>query len=453
MASISVEKRTGLKRLLFFVGDKRITIHMGPAYKVVDRSKGWQRSDKKVNTIFCGHIEAMIKAQAEQEPLPADTAAWLAKLDKVLLDKLAALGLTQERKKTPVALDAFIADYLSKRTDLKPRSINCLEQTQIKLSKFFGADRNMAAIRPAEIEDFRRYLEKEGLEESTISRSMGRAMQFFRRAVRDEIIMKNPFDRAELPHRCVRGNDAKFHFVSREETQKLIDACPNAQWRLLIALARYGGMRCPSEPLVLTWADILWDQRKVLIHSPKTERHAGHESRWIPLYDELEPYLQAAYDKAKPGEKWVITHYRAKYTGLGTPLKKIALEAGLTLWPLPWNAMRKSRECELIESGVPEHVVAKLIGHTQQVARTHYLLDVNSYIDNWRSKYPSQKPSQSESECVRLDSNASDDEKSENAAMSDSVRCGRDYGYPDKTYLENSRRFSSLAIASSFLLR
>jgi hypothetical protein len=40
-----------------------------------------------------------------------------------------------------------------------------------------------------------------------------------------------------------------------EERNKVLEACPNAEWRLIFALSRFGGLRCPSEHLVLTWAD------------------------------------------------------------------------------------------------------------------------------------------------------------------------------------------------------
>ena len=43
---------------------------------------------------------------------------------------------------------------------------------------------------------------------------------------------------------------------SRDEAEKVLKACPDAQWKLLFALSRYGGLRCPSEHLALTWGDI-----------------------------------------------------------------------------------------------------------------------------------------------------------------------------------------------------
>ena len=54
----------------------------------------------------------------------------------------------------------------------------------------------------------------------------------------------------------------------------MIAACPDAEWRLIVALARFGVGCCPSEHLALTWADVLWDLGKLRRGKPK-DRRAG----------------------------------------------------------------------------------------------------------------------------------------------------------------------------------
>ena len=51
-------------------------------------------------------------------------------------------------------------------------------------------------------------------------------------------------------------NENRKHFVSREVIGIVIDACPNADWRLLVALARFGGLRNSSETMALEWKDV-----------------------------------------------------------------------------------------------------------------------------------------------------------------------------------------------------
>ena len=59
--------------------------------------------------------------------------------------------------------------------------------------------------------------------------------------------------------------------------------------RLLVALSRYGGLRCPSECLRLRWLDIDSATERITITSPKTEHHNGKGTRVIPLFSELRP--------------------------------------------------------------------------------------------------------------------------------------------------------------------
>ena len=67
-------------------------------------------------------------------------------------------------------------------------------------------------------------------------------------------------------------------------------ACPNTDWRTIVALCRYGGLRCPSEVLTLKWADVDWEHGRFRVHSPKTEHHPGKEVREVPLFPELREF-------------------------------------------------------------------------------------------------------------------------------------------------------------------
>ncbi len=70
-------------------------------------------------------------------------------------------------------------------------------------------------------------------------------------------------------------------------------ACPDDQWRLIFALARYGGLRIPSEIQKLQWADIDWEKSRFTVYSPKTEHVDGKGTRQVPLFPELRPYLES----------------------------------------------------------------------------------------------------------------------------------------------------------------
>ena len=198
-------------------------------------------------------------------------------------------------------------------------------------------------------------------------------------------------------------------------------ACPDTEWKLIFALCRYGGVRCPSEVLTLKWADVNWEQSRVLIHSPKTEHHPGGESRLIPLFPELLPYLRETFEEAKPGNEFVITRYRRPNSNLRTQLERIIRKAGLKAWPRLFQNLRSSRETELCEQW-PEHVVCSWIGNSKVVARRHYLQlrdeDFARAAQNaTHEEHEARKPAQQPTAVNRTESQRTPHEGPENAGL------------------------------------
>ncbi|MCO6455094.1 MAG: tyrosine-type recombinase/integrase [Pirellulaceae bacterium] len=167
------------------------------------------------------------------------------------------------------------------------------------------------------------------------------------------------------------SNRNRDHFVSQDDAERVLQACPDVEWRLLFALSRFGGLRCPSEHLALTWDCIDWERNRMLVRSPKTEHHEGHAERWVPLFPELRPHLEAAFDAALPGATHVITRYRDANANLRTQLCRIVRRAGLSPWPKLFQNLRASRATELAAAH-PAHVAAAWLGHSQLIARKHY---------------------------------------------------------------------------------
>ena len=196
------------------------------------------------------------------------------------------------------------------------------------------------------------------------------AKQFFRAAVRKRMLAESPF--ADMKGIGVQSNAERFYFVSRADSQKVLDACPDAQWRLLFALSRFGGLRCPSEHLGLRWSDIDLANARMVVHSPKTEHHRGKASRVVPIFPELRPYLEDAEQLAAAGDEWVITRYRTITAAMGYQFRQIIARAGLTPWPKLFQNLRSTRQTELAEE-FPAHVVCAWIGNSEAVAREHYL--------------------------------------------------------------------------------
>ncbi len=353
MASISTECN-GRRVIQVIVADgKRKSIRLG---------KVSQRQAESVRV----KVEDLAAAAITGQSLRRETASWLAALDERLYEKLAAVGLAESRGRAELA--AFIDGYIASRADVKPGTRVVYERVRGYLTDYFGEDKPLQKITPGDADAWRLSLLAKGLSENTVRRSSGLAKQLFKVAVRRRILVENPF--VDLPA-VVQGNSKRFYFVSREETSKVLKACPDAEWRLTFALARYGGLRIPSEMVLLRWSDIDWAENRFTVTSPKTERHEGGHCRVVPIFPELRPYLLEAFEQAEEGAEFCITRYRSPAVNLRTQLLKIIKRAGLAPWPKLWQNLRSSRATELADQ-FPSHVCTAWLGHTEAVADKHY---------------------------------------------------------------------------------
>jgi integrase len=193
-------------------------------------------------------------------------------------------------------------------------------------------------------------------------------------------------------------NRDRLFFVTREMTARIMEACPNAEWRAIIALCRFGGLRCPSELLTLTWQDILWDRNRFQVSSPKLEHAKSMGKRWVPLFPELRPYLEALYDQAEAGTVYVINRTRNGGVNLRTQFKRIIHRAGLTPWERLFQNLRTSRETELAEE-YPLHIATEWIGNSVAVAAKHYLQVTEEHFE--KAAQATQNPTQYGAESSR----------------------------------------------------
>ncbi len=345
-----------------------------------------------------GHIEKIAAAGRSGTAIPLRTADWLAEIGADLAGKLAAIGLIPKRDAPKVdPLGPFLESYVAGRCDVKPRTTINLNRAVKALVKFFGSDKLLSEVTPGDADEFRLFLTgKEKLADNTARRILGRSKQFFRAAVRRRLIRENPF--GDMKGCTVKANPNRAYFVSRADAAKVLAACPDNQWRLLFALARFGGLRVPSEPLALTWDCVDWERNRLTIRSPKTAHFEGKESRVIPLFPELRTYLETAFEEAEPGTTFVVTRYRDTSANLRTHMHRIIRRAGLTPWPKTFQNLRATRETELAEE-FPIHVVTSWLGNSQPVAMKHYLQVTDEHFAR-AAEQAAQNPAQSTSEMV-----------------------------------------------------
>ncbi len=373
MASIS--RDPGGQRRILFVGpdSKRMTIRLGKV----------SRRDAEAVKF---RVEQLLAAKLTGNAVATDTARWVAELDAKLADKLARVGLIAQRDaKQATVLGKFLEDFAGRRIDVKPATKEVWSQVMRNLVEHFGAVRDIAQLTEGDAEDFKMYLVGQKLAPTTVSKRLQFARMFFKSAKKRKLITDNPF--AEVSAKAVMRQDRQ-RFITREEYERLMAVC-NPTWRVIVALSRYGGLRTPSETLSLRWQDVDWEAGRIVVQSPKTEHHVGKASRMIPLFGELRPILEEAFDLAPEGAVYVVdgNHREAANTPSGwrncnlrTQFERVVKRAGLTPWPRPFHAMRASRETELAKE-YPIHVVTTWLGNTPRIALKHYLQVTDADFD------------------------------------------------------------------------
>ncbi len=227
----------------------------------------------------------------------------------------------------------------------------------------FGADRPIRSISEKGAHDFAAYLNN-GYAKATAGRAIRTCKLFFSVATNQNIVHKSPFAKLkESQH----ANAERQRFIDCVTMTKLMETAPSIEWRVIIALSRFGGLHCPSEHLGLRWGDILWDHNKMWVTSPKTAHYDGGEGRWVPLFPELRAVLDEAFAESIEGAVFVIARNRAPEANWRTEMLRILKRAGLTSWPRLFHNLRGSRQTELVEhfSG---HIVCAWMGNSEVVA-------------------------------------------------------------------------------------
>src|SRR5262249_26297332 len=128
--------------------------------------------------------------QGANVALDLDTVSWLAGIGDDLHAKLAAVGLVQPRATAQLA--AFVQGYIDQRTDVQQRTPNNLKMAKDRLVAFFGPDKALQEIGPADADGWSLFL-KERYASATVSRTIKMARQFFKAAIRRKLVAENPF--------------------------------------------------------------------------------------------------------------------------------------------------------------------------------------------------------------------------------------------------------------------
>lgn len=365
MASLSKHSRKGvIDRFIQFKdeSEKWHTIHLGSV------------TLKTAQTVRT-HVDEIWNANTTRTTIPSVTAAWLGDIADVLYRKLVKHGLVKPRiGDDPVAIGPFIDRYIQKRTDLKPSTLVNLKQAKKKVVGFFTEHRDITTINKGDMQDWHRWL-LERLEPASVAGHFKRAKLFFEDAVSRGIIAVNPGKGIKAGS---QSNSARKRYVPADDVMQVIAVTPDAEWQLLFALARFAGLRIPSESAALRWVDINFATKKMKIHASKTERHEDKGVRLVPIVKQLMPYLRAAHQRRNASDRYVTPHLRRE--NLRRMGVKLVERSAVEPWPKLFHNLRASCQTDFARH-FPEYVVCDWIGNSEKIARKHYLMVTDEHFE------------------------------------------------------------------------
>jgi integrase len=349
MASLSHDGN-GCYRVLFVAPDgRRMTVRLGKARS--GEAEAWKR-----------RIERLQNAQRLGDGLDVELAKWVDGLDDRMHDRLSRVGLVRSRQDSTIG--AWWDRCITQRPDLKPASVEKLRQSKVKFLGFFDAGRSLRSVTRGEAQDWRRSLVPQNLKEATIRQHCRNAKSVFNQAVTHGLLLESPM--RGLVSASVAAVNEKY--VTPEEAQRILDACPNLQWRLFFSLARFATCRVPSETHLLTWADVDWERGMLTVHSPKTERHPGKDKRQVVLSPALLALLREARGGPGIDDDRIIS---LSENNLARDFKAILKRAGVVEWPDLFQTLRRS--CRIhFEEHASGNAVDLMMGHSAAIGGKHY---------------------------------------------------------------------------------
>jgi integrase len=348
--------------IIYRFNRKRHTIRLGKAFE--DIAQEFQR-----------RLDTLIEHRSAGMEPPADIAAWVSKIDGQYHANLVTAGLAPPRG--PSTLGELAAAHLQSLI-AKGSKTSTLVNNRIvhgNLITHFGESRRLSAITPQNAESFFQHLTKAGgreggpLAKATVSNRCRRARAVFAYAIRNGWTSENPFRDIATGG---EWNYERDHYILAEVFSKILDATTDHELRLLLALVRYCGLRCPSEVKPLTWQHVDWTNGLLVVHSSKTERYGDSGRREVPLFPAILPYLYAHRETCPEKVELIFPRHQGSGSAITGRLAALCRKSGEVLWPKAMVNLRASAERDAMQANNDIHTVAAWFGHSPEIALRHY---------------------------------------------------------------------------------
>ncbi|NBO46708.1 MAG: hypothetical protein EBU85_06855, partial [Actinobacteria bacterium] len=354
------KKRTG--RVYFRICGARHVINLGAAV------------NQKQRRSFLNHLNRLIGAKsAGVKPDKADLE-WVAQLPDRVHEQIHQRGLCAARIKEVVFAD-YLDEYFKNQAVCSRAAVSTVERWQTARGharNYFGS-RTLQSLTREDAQKFRNHLlGKAGqcgktMSDATVRKNCSIVSGAVVEAVKRGLIASNPFD--AVPKGNIASPDSE-KVVPADEVLKVINFTDSPEDKILLGLARFAGLRIPSEIQEMRWSDVQFGTGLLEVHAIKTKRH-GKTRRVIPMDPRLVDILKSCKPKAASEEDFVLPYLRT-HSALGVRFRRLCRGAGVALWDKCFTSLRKSFASEMCKDHSPADVAAWL-GNTTPVFIKHYL--------------------------------------------------------------------------------
>lgn len=331
------------------------------------------------------HIEAVIESQSLGTPMPGETQRWLSKVPDSLRRKLSpVLGHARNVRD---AIDSYLEECE------RVHKASTVRSTRNSLEAFalhFGRSQMRSLVG----EEIDRWIELRNVSGNTAAKIAKHVKTFVTWSRK-----RGWVDDLRIATSSAVGVGSKDYVEVKEFERLIKHFTGQPQMRCALALARWAGVRVPSEILTLTRSSVDFDSMRLhVIDSKRTMRASRGPPivRVLPLFPELVEYVEAIWFLSDSPTDSLLPDIVEMGGAVFVERARVARDELGMSWPRLFSSVRATRETELI-TRFGLKAACEWVGNSPTVAVKHYELITR---ETWTEATGSSGPSTTQSSTV-----------------------------------------------------